>query len=239
MVPPTRGMFAPVAAKFGLGGAFHMIRKILLAGSATVAFASVIPGVASATTVFLNTLPTGTPVTNQFPGLTFTLAGPGSQYGTTPAAYGYAGGYGYTGGISNSTSGHYPTANILDVGFTHPVDHLSIDFNNHGTPSGYNGKYRGYTTAKAFDSHGGYLGGASLFGPCGYGCVGFAIPGAGISHLILDNNNNHAGDSWIFELSKVSFDASGAPEPSTWAMMLSGFGFLGYMMRRRLTRAAA
>lgn len=219
-----------------------MIRKILLAGSATVAFASVIPGVASATTtIFLNTLPGGTPVTNQFPGLTFTLEGAGSQYGTTPAANGYSS-YSY-GGVSNSTSGHYPTANILDVGFAHPVNNLKIDFNNEGygdvSFGPYGPKYRGFTTAKTYDGHGGYLGGASLFGPCGGGCVDFAIPGAGISHLILNNNNSFPGDSWIFHIDKVSFDSAGAPEPSTWAMLLSGFGFVGYMMRRRLTRAAA
>jgi PEP-CTERM motif len=28
------------------------------------------------------------------------------------------------------------------------------------------------------------------------------------------------------------------PEPSTWAMMLTGFGFIGYLLRRRFLRAA-
>ena len=218
-----------------------MIRKILLAGSATVAFASVIPGVASATTVFLNTLPSGTPVTNQFPGLTFTLRGAGIFSGPTPAAFGYIYGYG-TGGVSNSESGHDPSANILDVGVAHPVKNLTIDFDNHGSGASYlspiGPKYQGYTTAKTYNAHGGYLGGAPLFSACASGCVDFAVPGAGISHLILDNHNQGIFSSWTFELNKVSFDA-GVPEPSTWAMLLSGFGFVGYMMRRRLLRTAA
>jgi len=237
-----------------------MIRRILMAGSATVAFASVIPGVASATTtVLLNQLPAGAPVTNQYPGLTFTLQGAGSQYGATPAA----GPFGYgSGGVSNSVSGFYPSASILDVGFAHPVNNLHISFNNFGrgayTPAHgpytsyiYCGKYcsipvyhpaagpvfnRGATTAGTYDAHGNQTGYSFIGNTCGYGCTDLFIPGAGIKDLRL---NNHApGLDWEFGLSKVSFDSS-APEPSAWALMIGGFGFVGYMMRRRLLRPAA
>ncbi len=40
------------------------------------------------------------------------------------------------------------------------------------------------------------------------------------------------------EATTVTFDYTGAavPEPSAWSLMLSGFGFLGYVPRQRLAR---
>ena len=41
-------------------------------------------------------------------------------------------------------------------------------------------------------------------------------------------------------ITSISYEPVGGsvPEPSTWAMMLSGFGFLGYLLRRRILRPA-
>lgn len=40
-------------------------------------------------------------------------------------------------------------------------------------------------------------------------------------------------DSWAWAMDDLSFNIAGVPEPSTWATMLLGFGFVGGAMRMR------
>jgi hypothetical protein len=73
----------------------------------------------------------------------------------------------------------------------------------------------------------------------GQGGVGFTIAGGGGGGSYLANAASHtiavtganAGDGYV--------DITAVPEPAAWSLMLSGFGFIGYMLRRRVTRPAA
>lgn len=63
-----------------------------------------------------------------------------------------------------------------------------------------------------------------------------------LSGLNLTGNSHtlqlfHRSDSWIFASEVQFFGSNGVPEPSTWAMLVLGFGAAGAAMRRR--RAAA
>ncbi|MBK7284314.1 MAG: PEP-CTERM sorting domain-containing protein [Sphingomonadales bacterium] len=55
----------------------------------------------------------------------------------------------------------------------------------------------------------------------------------GFDDQITKTDDNH--DDFIV---KVSVN-SPVPEPSTWAMLLFGFGVVGFALRRRLARTAA
>jgi hypothetical protein len=50
--------------------------------------------------------------------------------------------------------------------------------------------------------------------------------------------NFDSGDTPIYTWARFTPSAGGVPEPSTWAMMLLGFGAIGLAMRRRLKVAA-
>ena len=67
----------------------------------------------------------------------------------------------------------------------------------------------------------------------------FTLSGLGFvgdTFTLTANRNN----SWVF-LSEVTFDggAAPAPEPASWAMMLSGFGAIGGAMRARRKAAVS
>ncbi|MDB5482388.1 MAG: hypothetical protein JWO83_3441 [Caulobacteraceae bacterium] len=199
-----------------------MIRKILLAGASAMAFSALVSAtVADATTVDFTTLPYGTPVTNQFPGLTFTLKGAGSQYGTTPTIGTFGSSY-----LGNSAQSAYPTAQILDIGFSSPVKNVSFGFSNFG----YSKYGSGDSFATTLDKLGNVEASVSVNNVEG-GIV--SIGGNSVSDLQINNN----GNNWLFGVSELTYSAS-VPEPSTWAMLLGGFGFIGYVLRRRVLRTA-
>ena len=50
---------------------------------------------------------------------------------------------------------------------------------------------------------------------------------------------NVGGDNVGAILDNVSLTATAVPEPATWAMMITGFGFVGGSMRRRANRTTA
>jgi PEP-CTERM motif-containing protein len=50
---------------------------------------------------------------------------------------------------------------------------------------------------------------------------------------------NWQGDSFLAnDTITITFDNNGVPEPSTWAMMLIGFGGLGFVAYRRQKKTA-
>jgi hypothetical protein len=61
-----------------------------------------------------------------------------------------------------------------------------------------------------------------------YALAGQAL-GAGTYTLTVQGTR---GDSGAFG-GNVAFEAAGVPEPATWAMMLLGFGAIGWQLRRR------
>lgn len=52
-----------------------------------------------------------------------------------------------------------------------------------------------------------------------------------------DLSDGHSGGAWLG--ANFQFSISGVPEPATWAMMLIGFGAIGFALRRRRTRVLA
>ena len=51
-------------------------------------------------------------------------------------------------------------------------------------------------------------------------------------------NDNAAYSGNDFALDDISFDTTPVPEPTTWALMIMGFGTAGAMLRRRRTVVA-
>jgi len=204
-----------------------MIRKILLAGASAAAFSALVSATAvDATTYTINfgLYPLYTPVTGG-PDVTISLQGAGSNYGTVPVT----GSFG-TYSLGNSSTGEYPTANILDFSFASPVSNISFFFDNFGGPyAGICPGYRGCSYATTFDSHGVVEGSTSLANA--YGGY-YRVAGSTVSDLQFSNGAN----DWEFGVYEVTY-TTGVPEPATWAMMLGGFGFVGYILRRRVLRA--
>ena len=98
---------------------------------------------------------------------------------------------------------------------------------NGGFGGGGGGGYVGGGGGGGFSGGGG--GGAGGFPGGGGGGGSFAL---GFTDVIYSAGAN-AGNGFV-EITPLD---TPVPEPSTWAMMLSGFGFLGYVLRRRVLRA--
>ncbi|TCJ32191.1 PEP-CTERM sorting domain-containing protein [Parafrankia sp. BMG5.11] len=74
------------------------------------------------------------------------------------------------------------------------------------------------------------LGGGSNF----FGFQG--IDGQSIASASLTFNGTGIGDVRQIRLDEVSAGPGAVPEPATWAMMLFGFGAVGFGMRRRRSK---
>jgi hypothetical protein len=60
------------------------------------------------------------------------------------------------------------------------------------------------------------------------------IPSTGTANGYSELSYSVSSDeAHIFSTNKVSLTAAAVPEPATWAMMLFGFGGIGYSMRRK------
>ncbi|HLZ82391.1 MAG TPA: PEPxxWA-CTERM sorting domain-containing protein [Caulobacteraceae bacterium] len=197
-----------------------MIRKVLLAGASAMAFSALVSATSADATTITFPFPDGTPVTTI--GIaTFSLQG-GLATGTP-----VTGSFGVYGALGNSPTGAYPTSAILDVAFSTPVKNVSFTFDNFG--ANYASTATTYAGATPLASTN--IGGFPFSSYFATGTVG----GSGVTDLKF-NNGEGASRSWEFGVTSISFTA--VPEPSTWALMLGGFGFLGYVLRRRVLRTA-
>lgn len=75
-------------------------------------------------------------------------------------------------------------------------------------------------------------------GPSGTTSFQLGTPGANLGHFVWNNSSNpHGNSSWnyFFNAGNARFEAvfGAVPEPTTWAMMILGFGVIGGAMRRR------
>jgi hypothetical protein len=191
----------------------------ILAGA--VIAASITTTAAQATTVSIDftALASGTTVTNQYANVTFSLAG-GLASGAPQIAY-------YGEGLSNSpTAGEYPTADSLVATFTTPVSGVSFSFNNEG----YNGanNYRVYSPTAVLLTSGALDGNGRVF---------YALAESNIGSIVWSNGLGTSGN-WTQALSTLSFN-TGVPEPTSWALMIGGFGLVGAAMRRRAAATVA
>jgi len=173
-------------------------------------FMSLVSTSGFAATYDFSTLTSGTSVTTQYAGVSFSLAG-GVSSGTPTVA---------NGGIANSTTTDYPTADQLIATFDYAVENVSFNFENYGNNSSYGG-----TIWQAFDASNSLLGSGSLASAAGE--LTSLLSLTGITSLILDNNLT-GRDSWIFALETLSFDkASVSAVPVPAAIWFMGSGLLG------------
>lgn len=81
-----------------------------------------------------------------------------------------------------------------------------------------------------------------VFDPTASGTFNYAL-GAGAHSLTLSNNANISTEGYLVDYrgdmeGLFDWSITAVPEPGTWALLLTGFGTIGYAMRRR-TRAVA
>lgn len=166
----------------------------------------------------------GTAISNQIPGVTFSLIG-----GPGPAGAPVIGGLdGF--GLTNSVSGDYETAEILNVHFDGLASNVSFNFFNEG----FETSGAGHTFFSAFNTAGDLLQ-TGFVGAGGF----FSLSAVGIADLQF-NNNTGGESSWLFTLNTLDADvrANQVPEPAS--LLLFALGALGAAAayRRKAERSA-
>jgi hypothetical protein len=125
-------------------------------------------------------------------------------------------------GLSNSTTGTYPTDEILNVQFSGAASNVSFTFDNYGSN---NGSF--YT---AYDAAGDILATGSVQNLEGGPGSLTNIAASGITDLRF-NNNTSGGSSWLFDIGSLQANVSTVPEPGSLALM--GIAALGLGLLRR------
>lgn len=72
----------------------------------------------------------------------------------------------------------------------------------------------------------------------GYGGYGYVIATSHNGRPVTDSGYGYAANTGDGSVTINFAGPAGVPEPSTWALLLSGFGFIGYRLRRRFVRLA-
>ena len=198
------------------------MKRIIVAALATVLVASA----SQAKTIDFTALANNTAVNTQFAGVSFSLVGGADSSGSPLASNIWNDGG--TIELNNSNSGSYPTSNAINVAFATATSNVSFLFNNYG-----NNDLSFYT---AYDALHNVVSTGSLSGfDENYFTV--SVAGNGIRDLLISNGEDDSR-SWEFGIQQLNF-AGGVPEPTTWALMLVGFGAVGVAVRRRQTAVAA
>jgi hypothetical protein len=154
------------------------------------------------------------------PGVTFSLIGGPATIGA-PVIDTWG-----NNGISNTTTGVYPTAQILNVLFSGPASDVSFTFDNYGSA---NGSF--YT---AFNAEGDVLATGSVQNLEGGPSSLVNIAASGITDLQF-NNNTGGRSSWLFDVGSLHADVGSVPEPGTLALL--GIASLGLGLLRRRKNA--
>ena len=215
----------------------------LLAACATLAAAS--PSFA-ATVINFDTLPGGavvadkTPITNQYAslGVTFSAIAAGGAT-VAPVATNYAGGPvgpNYSGNfLGNAPDGSpfiftptfelTPRYDLVRILFSGGANNVSLSLNN------FDNQNR--TTFNAYDAGGTLL--QTFTFQANQGWTRVNVGAAGVARLDLVASAV-GGFTNYFGIDQLTFDAAatpGVPEPTTWAMMIVGFGMIGGAARHR------
>ena len=131
------------------------------------------------------------------------------------------------GGLSNTASGNYPTANFLNMTFTAPTSGVSFTFENYGN--------NGTSAFFAYDIGNVLLASGSLADVSNFSLV--TVNASDVALLKISNGTGGNSD-WQFAVGELNF-AAAVPDAATWAMMIAGFGLVGAAMRRRRGMALA
>jgi hypothetical protein len=149
-------------------------------------------------------------------GVTFTVTGGPGPSGT-PVIDNWG-----SNGLSNSTTGEYPTGAILDIAFGGNARDVRFNVDNYGGSGSY---------YSAFDIFGNLLE-TGIFGSNGGG--DFSLASTNIANLQL-NNNTLGFSNWLFTLTTLDADVTArstdVPEPATFALF--GLGLAGISVLRR------
>ncbi|MXP44598.1 PEPxxWA-CTERM sorting domain-containing protein [Allopontixanthobacter sediminis] len=193
-----------------------MKELLSLAFAGSIAFAT--PAMAAETIIDFSTFADGTPITS-VAGVTFSMGG-GPNASSTPSAVCV-----FTAcpvALSNSDTNDYPTNSVLSAVFGNVVSNVRFTFNNYGTNNG--------SFYSAFDESGALISSAVIDSSNNYTDF-ISVGGAGIKSLTW-NNNSGGSSNWQFGVGALGFETmSAVPEPSTWALLLLGFGLIGGSMR--------
>lgn len=173
---------------------------------------------ADAISVDFSSYADGTPLSS-VNGITLSLVGGPGPTGVPVTGFG---------GVTNSTTGAYPTATVLDFTFASSVSNVSFTFDNLGT--GDTGG-RGDSLFRAFDANGKLLETGSLNDASG---DTFSLTSSGIRELQFDNRTG-GDDNWIFAVDTIQATTTAqTPEPSSLALLGLGIaGAAGYGWRRK------
>ena len=121
-------------------------------------------------------------------------------------------------GLTNSTTGAYPTGSILDIKFNGKASDIDFGFNNYGSG---NGSF--YT---AIGLNGAVLGTGSL--DSFQGSL-VDLDYSDVTELKLSNNGSAF---WMFTLTSLNANVSAVPESSNALLMLAGLGLFAAARRR-------
>lgn len=180
---------------------------------------------ATAATVLIdfNTLAPGQSVTTQYQsqGVIFSTDSGGSLFNAAASTFGGGNGSPL---ITNSRDGSNDRQTFLNLQFVAPVSAVSFGYLNYG----------GFFTNnnfKAYDSVGNLLETLQPTTASSSALETISFASGGISLVKLQQPTS----GWIFGVDNLRFTTSdvtaAVPEPSTWAMMLLGFGFVGGALR--------
>lgn len=200
-----------------------MFKKAIGIIGAVVCFAS--SAIAAPVSINFADYALGTALTNQVPGVTFSLVG-----GPGPAGAPVIGGFDSL-GLTNSAGGDYETAEILRLRFDGVASNVSFNFFNEGVETAG----AGHTFFSAFNTAGELL----QTGFVGYGGL-FSLSAIGIADLQF-NNNSGGLSSWMFTLNTLDADVSASDVPEPASLLLVGLGALALALayRRRAARKSA